>query len=137
VDLIASDDADLLRQLDGRKVKVPDGERTLARATAPIQSYEPDWHFRALSIIADPTVAMILMLLGIYGLIFEFGHPGFVFPGVLGAVSLLLGLYALHLLPVNYAGLALMALGIAFMIAEAFVPASRSVGIGRILAVGV
>src|SRR6185312_15455741 len=134
VELIASDDADLLRQLDGRKVKVPDGERTLATANATIQSYEPDWHFRALSIIADPTVAMILMLLGIYGLIFEFGHPGFVFPGVLGAVSLLLGLYALHLLPVNYAGLALMALGIAFMIAEAFVPAFGSLGLGGVAA---
>ncbi|HEY3555121.1 MAG TPA: nodulation protein NfeD [Casimicrobiaceae bacterium] len=134
VELIATDDADLLRQLDGRKVKVANGERTLATASATIQSYEPDWHFRALSIIADPTVATILMLLGIYGLIFEFGHPGFVFPGVLGAVSLLLGLYALHLLPVNYAGLALMALGIAFMIGEAFVPAFGSLGLGGVAA---
>ncbi|HET7136123.1 MAG TPA: nodulation protein NfeD [Casimicrobiaceae bacterium] len=134
VDLVASDDADLLHQLDARKVKVASGERTLATANATIEPYEPDWHFRALSIIADPTVAMILMLLGIYGLIFEFGHPGFVFPGVLGAVSLLLGLYALHLLPVNYAGLALMALGIAFMIAEAFVPAFGSLGLGGVAA---
>lgn len=134
VDLVASDDADLLHQLDARKVKVASGERTLATANATIEPYEPDWHFRALSIIADPTVAMILMLLGIYGLIFEFGHPGFVFPGVLGAVSLLLGLYALHLLPVDYAGLALMALGIAFMIAEAFVPAFGSLGLGGVAA---
>ncbi|HEX6795036.1 MAG TPA: NfeD family protein, partial [Casimicrobiaceae bacterium] len=99
-----------------------------------IESFTPDWHFRALSIIANPTVAMILMLIGVYGLIFEFGHPGFVFPGVLGAVSLLLGLYALHLLPVNYAGLALMAVGIGFMIAEVFVPAFGSLGLGGVAA---
>jgi membrane-bound serine protease (ClpP class) len=134
VEIIASDDADLLRQLNGRKVKLASGERTLATANATIQPFAPDWHFRALSIIADPTVAMILMLLGVYGLIFEFGHPGFVFPGVLGAVSLLLGLYALHLLPVNYAGLALMGLGIAFMIAEVFVPAFGSLGLGGVAA---
>jgi membrane-bound serine protease (ClpP class) len=134
VDLIAADDTDLLRQLDGRKVKIAGGERTLATTGAAITIFPPDWHFAALSIIGNPTVAMILMLLGIYGLIFEFGHPGFVFPGVLGAVSLLLGLYALHLLPVNYAGLALMALGLAFMVAEVFVPAFGSLGLGGVVA---
>jgi len=134
IDLIANDDADLLHRLDGRKVQLASGERTLATANATIAPFEPDWHFRALSIIADPTIAMILMLLGIYGLIFEFGHPGYVFPGVLGATSLLLGLYALHLLPVNYAGLALMALGIGFMIAEVFVPAFGSLGLGGVAA---
>jgi len=87
-----------------------------------------------LAIITDPSVAMILMLIGVYGLLFELGNPGLVFPGVMGAVSLLLGLYALHLLPVNYAGLALMALGLAFMIGELFVPAYGSLGIGGIVA---
>jgi len=134
VDLIASDEAALLHELDGRKVAVAGGERVLQLAGAPTIAFDPDWHFRALAIIADPTVAMLLMLLGVYGLIFEFGHPGFVFPGVFGAVSLLLGLYALHLLPVNYAGLALMAIGIAFMIAEVFVPAFGSLGLGGIVA---
>ena len=134
VDLIASDEAALLHELDGRKVAVAGGERVLQLAGAPTIAFDPDWHFRALAIIADPTVAMILMLLGVYGLIFEFGHPGFVFPGVFGAVSLLLGLYALHLLPVNYAGLALMGIGIAFMIAEVFVPAFGSLGLGGIVA---
>ena len=95
---------------------------------------EPDWHFRALSIITDPTVAMILMLVGVYGLIFELGNPGLVLPGVAGAVSLLLGLYALHLLPVNYAGLALMALGVAFIVAEVFIPAYGSLGVGGVVA---
>ena len=134
VEIIANDERDLLRQLDGRTVKMAGGERVLHVADAPIESFSPDWHFRALSIIANPTVAMILMLIGVYGLIFEFGHPGFVFPGVIGAVSLLLGLYALHLLPVNYAGLALMAVGIGFMIAEVFVPAFGSLGLGGIAA---
>jgi membrane-bound serine protease (ClpP class) len=133
-DIIATDPADLLKQLDGRRIAVAGGERVLHSASAATKAFEPDWHFRALSIIADPSVAMILMLLGIYGLIFEFGHPGFVFPGVMGAVSLLLGLYALHLLPVNYAGLALIALGIAFMIAEVFVPSYGSLGIGGVIA---
>jgi len=134
VEIIAQDEPDLLRQLDGRKVNVAGGERTLQLAGATVSTFEPDWHFRALSIIADPSVAMILMLIGVYGLIFEFGHPGFVFPGVIGAVSLLLGLYALHLLPVNYAGLALMAIGIGFMIAEVFVPAFGSLGLGGVAA---
>ena len=134
VEVIATDEQDLLHQLDGRKVSVAGGERVLHLAGAPIAAFEPDWHFRALAIITNPSVAMILMLLGVYGLIFEFGHPGFVFPGVMGAVALLLGLYALHLLPVNYAGLALMAIGIAFMVAEVFVPAYGSLGLGGVAA---
>jgi len=134
IDAVATDQADLLRQIDGRRLAVAGGERVLHPAGAPLIAFEPDWHFRVLAIITDPSVAMILMLLGIYGLVFEFGHPGFVFPGVMGAVSLLLGLYALHLLPVNYAGLALIALGIAFMVAEAFVPSYGSLGIGGVVA---
>lgn len=134
IELIATDEQDLLHQLDGRKVGVAGGERELHLAGAPVEAFEPDWHFRALSIITDPSVAMILMLLGVYGLIFEFGHPGFVFPGVMGALSLVLGLYALHLLPVNYAGLVLMAIGIAFMVAEVFVPAYGSLGLGGVAA---
>jgi membrane-bound serine protease (ClpP class) len=134
VELIAPDEKDLLRQLDGRKLPVAGGERVLQLAGAAMVPFEPDWHFRALALITDPSVAMILMLIGIYGLIFEFGHPGYVFPGVAGAVSLLLGLYALHLLPVNYAGLALIGIGVAFMVAEVFVPSYGSLGIGGVVA---
>ena len=134
IDLIAGDSSDLLRQLDKRKIVAGGSEHVLALAGATTIPFEPDWHFRALAVITDPSVAMILMLLGVYGLIFELGHPGFVFPGVMGAVSLLLGLYALHLLPVNYAGLALIVLGIAFMVAEVFVPAYGSLGVGGIVA---
>ena len=134
VDLIAGDATDLLRQLDGRKLATASGARVLQTGGATTIAVEPDWHFRALSIIADPSVAMILMLVGVYGLIFELGNPGLVLPGVAGAVSLLLGLYALHLLPVNYAGLALMALGIAFIVAEVHVPAYGSLGVGGVVA---
>src|SRR5512135_3342141 len=134
VDLVADDRADLLRRLDGRRIATAGGEHVLQLADAPITVVEPDWRSALLATITDPGVAMILMLVGIYGLIFEFGHPGYVFPGVTGAVSLLVGLYALHLLPVNYAGLALIGLGIAFMIAEVFVPAYGSLGAGGIVA---
>jgi membrane-bound serine protease (ClpP class) len=134
IDVVATDANDLRAQIDGRRIVVASGERTLRLAGAPTIAFEPDWHFRVLANITDPSVAMILMLLGVYGLLFELGNPGLVFPGVMGAVSLLLGLYALHLLPVNYAGLALMALGLAFMIGELFVPAYGSLGIGGIVA---
>ena len=134
VEIVAGDAPDLLRQLDGRKLTTAAGARVLQTAGAATIAVEPDWHFRALSIITDPSVAMILMLVGIYGLIFELGNPGLVLPGVAGAVSLPLGLYALHLLPVNYAGLALMALGIAFIVAEVFVPAYGSLGVGGVVA---
>ncbi|MDE2003678.1 MAG: nodulation protein NfeD [Betaproteobacteria bacterium] len=134
VDLVADDQADLLRRIDGRKIVTAGGERTLQLAGAPIVVVSPDWRSEVLATITDPSVAMILMLVGIYGLIFEFGHPGYVFPGVTGAVSLLVALYALHLLPINYAGLALIVLGIAFMVAEVFVPAYGSLGAGGVVA---
>ncbi len=134
VDLIASDPADLLRRLDGRTLATAGGSRVLHLAGAPGIAFNPDWRATLLATITDPSVAMILMLVGIFGLIFEFGHPGYVYPGVTGAVALLVAFYALHLLPVSYAGLALIALGIAFMIGEAFVPAYGSLGAGGIIA---
>ena len=133
-DIVASDTADLLQKLNGRHVITAAGERVLQPQAAPTIAIEPDWHFRALAIITDPSVAMILMLVGVYGLIFELGNPGLVLPGVAGAVSLLLGLYALHLLPVNYAGLLLMTLGLGFIVAEVFVPAYGSLGVGGVIA---
>jgi len=133
-DIVASDTADLLQQLNGRHVVTVAGARVLQPQAATTIAIEPDWHFRALAIITDPSVAMILMLVGVYGLIFELGNPGLVLPGVAGAVSLLLGLYALHLLPVNYAGLALMALGLGFIVADVFVLAYGSLGVGGVIA---
>ena len=95
---------------------------------------EPDWRTRFLSVITDPSIAYVLILLGIYALVFEFSNPGLVFPGVVGAICVLIALYAFHLLPVNYAGLALMLVGIAFMVGELFSPAYGSLGIGGAIA---
>jgi len=134
IDLIADDVPHLLERLDGRKVDVLGKEQVLATAGAQIDAYEPDWRTRFLGVITHPGVAYVLMLLGIYAILFELTNPGLVLPGVVGAISLVLGMYALHLLPVNYAGLALIVLGIGFMIAEVFLPAYGSLGIGGVVA---
>ncbi len=132
IDLIAKDAPDLLTRLDGRKVNVAGIDRKLDTADAPTIAIDPDWRSRVLSVIADPSMALILMMIGIYGLVFEFSHPGFALPGILGGICLLLALYAFQLLPINYAGLGLIALGIALMVAEAFVPSFGTLGIGGI-----
>lgn len=124
----------LLKQLDGKQASVIGGVRTLATAGAPLIAYEADWRTRFLAVITDPSVALILLMIGVYGLFFEFFNPGFVVPGVLGGICLLLALYAFQLLPVNYAGLTLILLGIAFMVAEAFAPSFGVLGIGGVAA---
>jgi membrane-bound serine protease (ClpP class) len=134
VELIAVDVPGLLQQLEGRKVEVAGTERVLHTAGAPLVASTPDWHDRILSVLTNPSIALILMLVGMYGLFFEFNNPGFVFPGVAGAVCLLLAAYAFHLLPVNYAGLALIFVGIGFIVAEVFVPAYGSLGVGGVIA---
>ncbi len=134
IDLIAEDVPDLLRRLDGRKLKVSDAERVLKTADIVATAVEPDWRTRFLSVVTDPSIAYVLILLGIYALVFEFSNPGLVFPGVVGAICVLIALYAFHLLPVNYAGLALMLVGIAFMVGELFFPAYGSLGIGGAIA---
>jgi membrane-bound serine protease (ClpP class) len=134
VDVIAVDLNDLLKQLHGRKLTLQGVERTLDTRDAAVVALEPDWRNRLLAVITDPSVAIILMMLGIYGLIFEFSNPGYVLPGVVGAICLLLALYAFQMLPVNYAGLALIVLGLAFIVAEAFLPSFGSLGIGGVVA---
>ncbi len=134
IDVIARDVPDLLRQIDRRKVNVLGMDRTLELAGVQIVTLEPDWRSRLLAVIADPSIAYLLMLAGIFGLFFEFSNPGFVLPGVVGAISLLLALFALQMLPVNYAGLALIVLGLSFMIAELFLPSFGMVGIGGVIA---
>ena len=134
IDLVAADLPDLLGKLDGRKLNVAGQERILRTKGVETTSIDPDWRSRFLALITDPSIAYILLLLGVYGLLFEFYNPGFVLPGVAGAICLLIALYALQLLPVNFAGVALLVLGIAFMIAEVFVPAYGSLGIGGIIA---
>jgi membrane-bound serine protease (ClpP class) len=134
IDLVAADVPDLLKQVDGRKVNVQGVERTLHTAGAHIIPLEPDWRSRLLSVIADPNIAYLLMLAGLLGIFFEFSNPGFVLPGVIGAISLLLALFAFQVLSINYAGLGLILLGIAFMTAEVFVPSFGILGIGGITA---
>ena len=133
-DVVAADIPQLLEKLDGRKVTVAGAERTLQTKGAPIAAWDPGWRTRFLSVITDPTIAYVLMLLGIYAIFFELTNPGLVLPGVVGAVSLLIALYGLHMLPVNYAGLALIVLGVALMVAEAFLPAFGSLGVGGLIA---
>ena len=137
IDLTARDVPELLKKLDGRKVTRASGERVLATAGVAADTLEPDWRSRLLAVITDPSIALILMMLGVYGLFFEFSNPGFVLPGVVGAICLLIGLFALHLLPVNYAGLALILLGLVFLVAEAFLPSYGSLGVGGVVAFAV
>ena len=134
IDLVATDLDDLLKQASGRTIGMEDRTLTLETAGAAVERVEPDWRSRLLAVIGDPSIAYILMLLGIYGLIYEFSNPGMLFPGVIGGICLLLGLFALQLLPISYAGLALMVLGIGLMIAEAFLPSFGALGLGGIAA---
>jgi membrane-bound serine protease (ClpP class) len=134
IDVVARDVPELLTKLDGRKLVTADGEHVLHTAGAVTTTIEPDWKSRFLAVITDPGVALILMMIGVYGLFFEFSNPGFVLPGVAGGICLVIALFALHMLPVNYAGLALILLGIAFFIAEAFVPSYGTLSIGGIIA---
>ncbi|KVG55836.1 NfeD family protein [Burkholderia territorii] len=133
VDLIAQDPADLARQLDGRTVTTTAGTLHVATAHAPLAVLAPDWRSRFLSIIADPNVALILLTIGIYGLFFEFANPGFVLPGVAGTICLLIGLFAMQLLPISYAGLGLVLLGLCCLVAEAFLPTFGVLGFGGIV----
>ncbi len=137
IDLVAADVNDLLRQLDGRVVPRDAGHGgavTLATKHAAVVALEPDWRDRLLAVISDPSLALVLMMIGIYGLIFEFMNPGYVAPGVVGGVCLLLALWGLQMLPINYAGLALILLGVTFFVAEAFVPSYGVLGLGGVAA---
>jgi len=134
IDLLAPDIPGLLKAVDGRSVSVNGKARALKTADAATTIYEPDWRSELLGIITNPNVAYILMVIGIYALMFEFYNPGMIGPGVVGAICLLLALYALNVLPVNYTGLALILLGVALMGAEAFVPSFGVLGIGGVVA---
>jgi len=134
VDAIAKDVDDLLSQIDGRKITTTAGEVRLETKGRAIVELKPDWKAQLMTVIADPNVALILMMIGIYGILFEFWHPGAVVPGVIGGICLIVALTALSVLPVNYAGLALLLLGIALMVAEAFAPSFGILGLGGIAA---
>lgn len=134
IDLIADNLGALLEQIDGRTVNVAGVDRTLATSGLIIERIEPDWRTQLLDTLTNPNVAYLLMLIGIYGLIFEGYNPGAIVPGVVGAICLLLALYAFQVLSVNYAGLALIALGLILIVSEVFVPSFGALGIGGIVA---
>ena len=134
VDVIAVDERALLEQLDGRVVDIHGVKITLETAHSTIDPRAPDWRTELLGVIANPNIAYIFMLLGIYGMFFELANPGAIVPGVVGAICLLIAMFALQMLPVNYAGLALIVLGIAFMVGELFVPSFGALGMGGIVA---
>lgn len=134
IDVIAASQAELLEAIDGRTVNVNNEEAVLETSGAVVELVEPDWRTKFLSAITNPQIALLLMLVGIYGLVFEGWNPGAIVPGVVGVVCLLLAAYALQVLPVNYAGLALILVGVALIIAEAFAPSFGVLGLGGIAA---
>jgi membrane-bound serine protease (ClpP class) len=134
IDVVARDIPDLLKQLDGREVKIGDHALKLATRDLRVQRVKPDWRTELLAVITNPTVAYGLMLIGIYGLLLEGYNPGVMLPGVAGTICLLLALFAFQILSVNYAGLALVALGVGMIIAEFFFPTFGSLGLGGLIA---
>jgi membrane-bound serine protease (ClpP class) len=134
IDFIARDVGALLRLANGRTVRLRSGNATLRVAGASVTPFVPDWRNRLLATITEPTVAYLLLLVGLYGLMFEGFNPGVLFPGVIGGICLLLALYALQVLPVNYAGLALIVLGVGLMAGEFAMPSFGSLGIGGVAA---
>ncbi|MBO6556559.1 MAG: nodulation protein NfeD [Pseudomonadales bacterium] len=134
IDLVVEDLDTLLQELDGRIVSINDREVTLQTRDTELQPHLPDLRTEILSILTNPNVVMILGMIGIYGIILEFYNPGSLIPGVIGVICLLLAAYAVQLLPLNYAGLALLVLGIGLMVGEALVPSFGILGIGGVIA---
>ena len=134
INFLAPDVATLLEELDGHTVEIQRQQRVLQTRGLQIEEIYPDWRTRLLGVITNPNVAFILMLVGVYGLIFELANPGAMVPGIAGAICLLLALFAFHLLPINYAGVALIGFGIILIGAEAFAPSFGALGIGGIVA---
>ncbi|MEF8793572.1 MAG: nodulation protein NfeD [Thiohalorhabdus sp.] len=134
IDFVAASEQAVLAQANGRRVDTGAGTVTLALEGAVTESMAPGWRTRLLQVLANPNVAYILMLIGIYGLIFELANPGAIVPGVIGGISLLLALYAFQTLPVNFAGLALIGLAILFFVGEAVVPSFGALGVGGLIA---
>ena len=124
---------ELLKEANGTSVSINNAPTTINTADATLIHIQPNWRNKILSVITDPSVAYILLMIGVYGLFFEFMSPGYVAPGVIGAISLFLALYAFQLLPINYVGFILIVLGIIFMVAESFVPSYGSLGLGGIV----
>ncbi|OGB33685.1 MAG: hypothetical protein A3B67_15245, partial [Burkholderiales bacterium RIFCSPHIGHO2_02_FULL_66_10] len=134
IDVVASDIPDLLAQIHGRTVRMASGELRLQTRGLTTEAQPPDWRHRLLGVIANPSLALILLMIGVYGLMFEFSSAGFGLPGTVGALCLLLAMFALQLLPVNYAALALILLGFALLAAELLSPSFGVLGVGGVVA---
>ncbi len=134
IEFIAEDQADLLRQLNGYEVKVQSEILAVATESAEIENFEPNWRNKVLTVISNPEIVLILGMIGLYGLMYEGWNPGAIVPGVVGIICLLIAAYALQILPVNYAGVALIIVGLALMTAEAFAPSFGALGLGGIAA---
>ena len=134
IEVIATDVPELLAKINGRSVVLPSGKVTLSLAQAPVETIQPDWRTQVLGVLSNPMLAMLLMMIGVYGLFVEFTSPGFGVPGTAGAIALLLALYSFHMLSVNWAGVALLALGAVLMIAELFLPIFGAIGVGGFIA---
>ncbi len=134
INLISDDVNRLLKEIDGWVVEQAGRKIKLNTQENEVVSFSPDWRMKLLMILTDPTLAYLLLLLGIYGIFFELVNPGFIAPGVIGAVAMLIALYALQLLPISFAGLALLVLGMMFVIAESFVPSFGILGLGGAIA---
>lgn len=134
IEVIAPNIPSLLKQINGKPVVVNGQVSRLNTQGMVVVSYAPNWRAKLLSVITNPSVAYIFLMIAFYGLFFEFAHPGFIVPGVLGGIALILGLYGLQLLPINYVGLGLIILGFAFFVGEAFVPSFGVLGIGGLIA---
>jgi membrane-bound serine protease (ClpP class) len=132
IDILAVSMADLLKQINGHEVDIHGQKRTINTTGLPLIKIDPDWRSRLLSVITNPNIAYILMLIGVYGLILEFSNPGAIVPGTVGAICLLIALYSFQLLPINYAGMGLILLGIGLMVGEAFEPSFGVLGIGGV-----
>ena len=134
ITLIARDVTDLLQQVDGREVRTPQGNVRLQTRHAAVMVFDADWRSRLLAVITEPSLALVLLVVGLCGLLFEFSNPGLVLPGVVGALCLLLALFGLQLLPLNDAGVMLIGLGLVFLVAEAYLPTFGVLGVGGVAA---
>ena len=134
IDFVAKDPEHLFEQANGHEVQVQNANVTIDTETVALESFEPDWRLKFLAVISNPEIVLLLAMVGVYGLMYEGWNPGAIVPGVVGVICLLIAAYALQILPVNYAGIALLLLGLALMVAEGFAPSFGALGIGGIAA---
>ena len=133
IDLIAKDEQDLMNLVDGKTIAVSGGTKTLHTKDTPIELYKMTFFQKFLDIISDPSIAYILMMLGMFGILFEFFNPGAILPGIVGVISLILAYYSMHTLPINFAGLALIIFALILFLLEIKVVSHGLLTIGGVI----